>query len=123
MPDTLVCLEAIVTFQFMFLGGPLDGLRIDGTSDDQPHNWFDFGALIYRDSRRASIGSTFDTFNPLTFAELPTPRPSIRLHTYRVVSKAQVGPNRLCIIVTHVCPSNRMLPQSMGDFRRWLSHT
>ena len=76
----------VMTFQFRFVGGPLDGLVVNGASGELPRNHYDFAAVAFRDSEGGRLGVPFETFNPYTLVDLPSPRPAVRLHIYRITS-------------------------------------
>ena len=108
-----------MTFRFLFFGGPLDGLAVDGVDADQPGQWFDFGAIVFRDSANAKMGALFETFNPLMIAELPIPRPAVRLHVYRISDKMPGDDVEWQIHVTHVGPSDRVLSDAPSAISHW----
>ena len=107
--------------QFVFLGGPLDGLRIDGTDEGASNNSFDFGWICYQLTKGGRLGAQFNTFNPLAFADLPIPRPPLRLHTYEVAAQSTGDPFDLRILALHVRQSDRALPSDAASFIEWMS--
>lgn len=108
-----------MTFQFVFYGGPLDGFRLAGCDDDPPKTMLDVGQIAFRHSEQGRIGAVFNTFDPLILPTLPSPRPAIRLHTYRVTDRYLGKRARLQIRVNYVGPSEQMLPAGPGALQSW----
>jgi len=107
-----------MTFQFHFVGGPLDGLIVNGSAGQLPRNHYDFAAVAFRDSDGGRVGAVFETFNPLMLADLPTPRPAVRLHIYCVTLNS--APFDCAFIRAHyVAPSENCVPGASGSFGRW----
>ena len=111
-----------MTFHLHFLGGPLDGMVLEGDACSAADDWNDLGAIIFRETDNGKVGCLFELFNPFLLFQETLPK-AFWLHIYQVTSHAPGELGRpINISAAYVGPSNRAIAVSGEAMQKRAQH-